>query len=223
MVIKNLILQTIIPVIESAKYVSINKEQAKIFAGKLLPIELPPWDHDLQLLSTQEDTLQYYFFVDSINFCFWATKGKVRWGYMKNGVRLTGYYAFSYAIKKAVEAKPRLLSAEYLAKIPFDEFLEIFKDNGGLLLMKERHTIINENFSILSDFFGGKVSELVRQANGNVNHLVQILLDKFPSFNDFVEFKSKRVYFLKRAQLFCSDIFNALGNEDLGRSAGGPA
>ena len=127
MTVKHKILTSIKPVIEQSRFVNYNKEKINSLALQLRHEQLPDWDQELQFLGTPEETVQYYFFLDSLNFCFWAPKGQERWHFQKDGQWINGYYAFSYAIKKAVENNPKLLDATYLTSITFDEFRSILK------------------------------------------------------------------------------------------------
>ena len=216
MTIKERILESIKPVIEDSQFVSINTEQIPVFAEKLKNQEMPAWENELTLSGSPEESVYYYFFLDSIDFCFWAPKGKERWSYNKDGEMFKGYFAFGHAIKDAFESDSKFFDSKYLAAMPFEEFSNIFQGKNELLLMQERHKIINENFSILNEKYDGKISVLVQKAEGDVNALVEILLADFPSFRDIAEYKGQKVYLLKRAQLFVSDISQALGNEGFG-------
>lgn len=142
--LRDTILTSIEPVITNSYYVITNIHNLEKFAEKLINLSLPAWDNQLQYQGSVEDTLQYYFFVDSINFCFWALKGNAKWAYEHEGKWLTGYYAYSYAIKKAIEKNEKLLDASYLSEIPYEAFIAIFQGKGDLLLLKERHNIIEK-------------------------------------------------------------------------------
>src|SRR3989344_8437921 len=156
MKVREKILNSIKPVIGNSKHVKINHNEIKILAQKLLDIPIPPWDNELQFKESPEETAQYYFFLDSINFCFWAKKEKRKWSYLVKEKWLTGYYAYSYAIKEAILKNPILLNATYLSNISFDEFSRIFKGKGKLLLLKKRHEIVKENFRLLDKNFSFK-------------------------------------------------------------------
>ncbi|HEX9503700.1 MAG TPA: queuosine salvage family protein [Patescibacteria group bacterium] len=209
MIVKNLILNSIKPVLDSGKFVGINQNKITELANKIKGYPLPVWDNSLQFLGDAKQTAQYYFFVDSINFCFWAEKGKERWSFQKDGEWLQGYYAYSYAIKKAFEQNPNFFKAEYLAELSFDEFAKIFECKNKLLLLEQRHKIINENFAILEKQFGGEAMGLIQSAHSDVNTLVNSIINAFPTFQDWIMKDGSRIYFLKRAQIFVSDLYYA--------------
>jgi len=221
--IKDRILNSIKPVVEKSKFVSINKENLNKLVEKLKNVPLKNWDNEMQLLGTLEQTLLYYFFLDSINFCFWQEKGKEKWKIEKDGKWIDGYYAFSYAIKKSFLENKKLQSVESIVKISFEDFKRIFQGDfsqtmaqGELLLMEYRYKIVKQNFRILQDKYWGSVKNLVLEANGNVNKLVRLLITDFPSFRDVSEFQNQKVYFLKRAQLFPSDLYHAFLGKNFG-------
>lgn len=197
-------------------FVEVDPIRIPSFANELKNVDLPVWDNELQFLGNMEETAQYYFFLDSINFCFWAEKGKEKWAFKKGDEWLTGYYAYSYAIKKAVETNKDLLNAKYLSKIPLEEFLGIFHGKNELLLLKERHQIIQENFTILLDKYDGSAANLIKTGNKDVNKLIENITTDFPSFRDIAKQDSQEIYFLKRAQLFVNDMNFSLKNQELG-------
>lgn len=202
------ILASLEPVLASPVHVSIDDGRLKEAAKEFLSAPVPPWDNDLQFLGTPEETAYYYFFLDSLNFCFWGPKGKMRWEYKIGEQWVGGYYAFSRAIKDAFLRDPRFFDAGYLSAIPEEDFREIFAGGRNeLLLIPERLAIIRENFSILRDTFGGKVLNLLAAADYDTDTLVELLLEYFPSFRDTAEKDGRTLYFLKRAQIFPSDIF----------------
>jgi len=216
MTTKEKVLDSIKPVLKDSVFVSVNKARVAVFAEKLESQEVPVWENGVDIGGTREGIMHHYFFLDSINFCFWAPKGKKRWSYYKDGEWLTGYFAFGYAIKHAFESDTRFFDSSYLAQISFKDFSHIFEGKNELLLMPERHQIIQENFSILNEKYGGKVSTLVQKAEGDANAIVELLLADFPSFRDIARYDNQDVYFLKRAQLFVYDIFQAFQSKGLG-------
>ncbi len=202
------IIDSLAPVLVSPTYLSIDTERIKTVARELLETPIPPWDNNLQLLGTAEETTQYYFFLDSINFCFWALKGEKRWEYKVGDQWIAGYYAFSRAIKDAFLRDHRFFDAGYLNTISEEDFRGIFAGGRNeLLLVPKRHAIIRENFSILQKEFAGKAINLLEQARRDTDELVNLLVEHFPSLRDIVDREGKKLYFLKRAQIFPSDLF----------------
>ncbi len=205
------IIDSLQPILRSDQFVRIVPAGIEKLGIEMVMSLIPPWNNTFQLLGTPEETIQYYFFVDSINCCFWAPKGQERWSYKVGDELISGYYAFSAAIKDAFIKDKRFFDARYLADIPRQDFIEIF--SGGkneLLLLEERWKIIKENFSILRDKFGGSAANIFIQAQGDVDVFVDLLIQNFPTFRDQVEYEGQQVYFLKRIQILASDVTFAL-------------
>lgn len=201
------ILNSLSPVLVHPTFVTIDNEKVTDMAKEFMESPVPSWDNDLQLLGTPEETVQYYFFLDSINFCFWAPKGKTRWEYQVNGEWTGGYYAFSRAIKDAFLRDRRFFNANYLGQISEEDFKSIFASGRNeLLLVDERLQIIRENFKILKERFDGQALRILKEAGMDADKIVDTLLENFPRFNDSVDWNDHRVFLLKRVQIFVSDL-----------------
>ena len=216
MTVKEKILTSIHPVIEGSKYVGVDLEKVKDLSQKIKNIDIPRWNNDLQLLASDEDTVQYYFIVDSIQGCSWPAKGKDRWFFQKGSDWIKGYYAFAYAVKQAALNDKKYLDAKYLSEIDFQDFCEIFKGKGELQLMPQRHEALKQNFAILKGNYDGLAANLVKSAGRDVNALVYKIVSEFPSFDDKAVYEGQEVYFWKRAQIFPNDIHFALNGLGLG-------
>ncbi len=216
MTAKDKVLESIKPVIEHSKYVATDATAVGLLAAKLKDIEIPKWNNDLQLLSTPEETVQYYFFVDSVQGCSWPAKGTERWFYKKDNDWIKGYYAFAYAIKHAAMQDKKYLDADYLSEISFEDFQEIFKGKGELQMMRKRHEALKQNFRVLKEKYSGQAANLVKAADKDVSKLVFKITAEFPSFDDKAIYQGKEVYFWKRAQIFPNDIHFALNGREEG-------
>jgi hypothetical protein len=206
MTTKEKILASLAPVLAAPQFVTIDSARIDAVAHEFLNEPVPAWDNEQQLFATPEETAQYYFFLDSINFCFWGPKGEPRWERRINEEWVGGYYAYARAVKDAFMLDRRFMDPEFLAGISEKDFDHVFNGRNGLLLMPERLTIIRENFAILAQDFHGSAFELVKGAHGDADKLVATLVEKFPTFRDGARFDGKEVLFLKRAQIFPSDM-----------------
>ncbi len=207
MITREKVLGSLASVLKKPEFVFSNASKVKEVALGLLRVPVPSWDNHLQLLGTPEETAQYYFFLDSINFCFWGKKDQPRWEYQINGEWVGGYYAYSRAIKDAFLRDSRFFDASYVSTISQGDFRSIFSaGRNTLLLIDERLEIIRINFRILQESFGGKAINLLNQAGMDADKIVAMLIEKFPTFDDSVLWNNNKVFFLKRAQILVSDI-----------------
>lgn len=213
MITREKIINSLYPIVASPKHVFIDLEKIKEISKKFLSVQVPPWNNELQFVGIPEETMQYYFFLDSINFCFWAPKGEERWQYKIGDEWVSGYYAYSKAIKDAFVKDRRFFDAEYLSNISKQDFETVFTGRNILLLLDERLAIIRENFKILKDKFDGQAINILKQAENDTDKFVELILENFPSFRDIVEKDGVTYNFLKRVQIFPSDLsFTGIDN-----------
>lgn len=189
----------------------INKEAIVDFSRRLREggIEVPPWNRTYHFYEGGQETVSYLLVLDSLNFCFWPASGASRWEITFGSRRLSGYFALAASLTRAIESGIPLTRAEYLAKLSFEKFREILGGRGELQLMGDRVKILNELGHILLEDYRGEASGLVEAAGGSAEKLVGLLVETLPSFRDVAEYLGQRVYFYKRAQIFCADIYGA--------------
>jgi hypothetical protein len=205
------VLNTAHHVSQVSTHVGINKEAIAGFSRGLSEggIKVPPWSRVYHFCGSGQDTVAYLLVLDSINFCFWPASEGTRWEIEFASRRLSGYYALAASLKQAIEAGIPLTSAEYLAELSFEAFREILGGRGELQLMEDRVKILNELGHFLVEEFRGEASGLVEAAEGSAEKLVELLVERLPSFRDSAGYMGRRVYFYKRAQIFCADLYGA--------------
>lgn len=205
----NPVLKTTLFVVKNSKNVKIEKEKIKILAKKLAPkIKIPKWPKNLHLQSKNpEKLLTYLFVLDSLNFCFWPKKWKIKY---KNKI-FSGYFAFSLKLKEFFERK-KILNFQSLEKINFSEFKKFF---SKMPLLKERYKILKKVSKIMVKKYSSPI-KFVTLAKNSAKTLLQKIFTELPYFDDFSFYKGKKIYFLKRAQILISDIFGAFDGKGLG-------
>lgn len=57
--------------------------------------------------------------------------------------------------------------------------------------------------------YGGKVSNLVKQADHSAARLVDLVTRSFPGFRDTSVYRGRLIHFYKRAQIFVADLWGA--------------
>ena len=68
----------------------------------------------------------------------------------------------------------------------------------------------------LTQLYGGKVSRLVEAGDRDAMKLARLLASSFPCFRDEASHRGTSVVFLKRAQIFVSDLWNRFGGRGYG-------
>ncbi len=121
------------------------------------------------------------------------------------------------ALWRAIDAKKPIFDARYLTEIEKKEFAEILRGNTTIPLLEERWKIMKEVGRILLEKFNGEVQNIIKAADNDALKLLDIIITKFPSFNDSWMYKGKTVFFYKRAQLLIGDIYNIFNGEKFGR------
>ncbi len=187
----------------------INKEAVVDFSRRLYEggSEVPPWNRTCHFWEGGQETVSYLLVLDGLNFCFWpATEGN-RWEITFGSRRLSGYFALAASLTRAIESGIPLTRAEYLAGLSLETLREILGGRGELQLMEERVKILNELGHVLLEGYHGEASGLVEAAGGSAEKLVGLLVETLSSFRDVAEYLGRRVYFYKRAQIFCADLY----------------
>ena len=194
------VLKTTKYVVENSRKVKIDEEKAEKLGNFLKNKKIPSWSKIYHFQGTEKETVQYLFILDSINFSFFP---------------FPGYFAFALALKKAIKNYP-ILKAEFLSSISLGVLKEIFKKIGGIPLLKERKEILNGTGKVLLRKFDGESINILKEAQGKAQNLVEILIENFPSFRDTAVFQNKKIYFLKRAQIFAADVYGAFDGKGIG-------
>ena len=189
---------------------------------------VPAWQKEYHLqTNNSRQMLDYLIVLDSLNFCFWpesqigrpnVLKAKDKWSVVYKGKVYSGYYALSISLKRFFEKNSGRDNFSCFAKISFPEFLEIFKGSShlkSLQFLRRRWFILRLVSRHLLQRYGGNSESLVRQGDKSFSKLIPLFV-KIPSFDDFAEYKGKRIFFLKRAQILGCDIMGALNNRGVG-------
>jgi hypothetical protein len=198
--------------------VALDKEALIGFCRKLLQqrVKVPPWDNRCHFCGSEELTVSYLLVLDSLNFCFWPPLGQRRWEINDALGTLSGYYALAASLKRAVESGIPITEAGYLAEFSLDQLRQILGGQGVLQLQKNRLEILHELGRVLLEEYGGKGHHLVETAQGSAVKLARLLAEKLTSFRDTADYRGRKAFFYKRAQIFAADIYGAFGGKDWG-------
>ncbi len=210
------IFETTANVVENARLVKIQVDAIKRAADKLAQQEvgIPPWNYEYHFFDGSERTVNYLFWLDALNFCFW---GRPRWTIQFNGKKLDGYWALAASLKRAAEENPRFLEAEALAQIEPQDLAAVLCGRGEIPLFAERWKNTRELGLVLHHHWKDQAARLVEQAGGDAPALAQMIADNFSSFRDEVIYDGRPVRFYKRAQILVGDLWGAFAGKQWGR------
>jgi hypothetical protein len=213
--------ETIQPVVQQAREVSIDDPAIELWARSVQVAELRPAAHDLlsHLPGSQEQLANLVLLIDALNFCFWSDDPiHIEW----RGKTYERFNAMFISLMLAARYEPRWLKADYWLSIPAAELRETLagKGQGDLLMLEEREQIVRETGRMLLDRFDGEFINAVDSVNSGAWPLAVLLMTNFDSFRDVSNYHGKPVYFMKRAQICALDLAIAWQTHDFGSLKG---
>jgi len=240
------VLKTTAPVIQYARYVSLNPRAIERAADALAQkrVDPPAWNFDYHFFDSTARSVNYLFLLDTLNFCFW---GKPKWGIEYKGKKLDGYWALAASLKHAAEENPRVLDAEFLANISPQELAHILRGRSetesppGIPLFAERWRGVRDLGTVLRDRWGGDAARFVESAQGDAARLARLVAESISSFNDIAVYEIREresgradekfslspprplahslheVNLFKRAQILVADLYGAFGGKSWGQ------
>ncbi|MCR4327186.1 MAG: queuosine salvage family protein [Nanoarchaeota archaeon] len=204
---ENKVLETTKLIIENPKYVFINNKNVEELAEKWSKenLEIPGWEMPVYLSGKTEEVIDSFFLGDSINFAYTDFDTGEKWSSEYKGKEWKGAFGMWASLKKAIEEGMPILDGNYLKEISEKEMRKIFEGNFEIPMFNERLNIFREIGNVLSEKYDGHFYNLIEESNGklfsNGKGIVEKLTSDFPSFDDSVVYKGKKVRFDKRAQL----------------------
>lgn len=213
----NPVLENIKFVIENSRQVKINEESLKKFCFNFKILDSKFWldaaSFRFRRLNDKEE-INLLFIFASICFCFW---GEPKWGVEYQGKFYDGAWGLYVALRKTIENNFPILDWKYLANLSENALKEILKGNVKIPLFKERLNILREIGKILVESFNKNLENLIKESKKDALKLLKIIVERFPSFNDFAIYQSQKVFFYKKAQLFIEDIYRRFERRKYGR------
>ena len=170
--------------------------------------------------------LNYLLLLEALNFCFWDDEP--RWRVAYRGGRHDGYWALAAALHRAVreDAVP-VWDAHWMADATRARMAALLRGEGREIPMLDQRTeAVREAGRVLLARWRGQFAHAVEEARGNAPALVHSIAAEFPSFRDEARWTDPAsgalltVRFLKRAQIFASDLARLLPDHPLGQLDG---
>jgi hypothetical protein len=119
-------------------------------------------------------------------------------------------WGLDVALYAAYENKLPILNLQYLSKISDEELNKIINKDVEIPIFSERCRILRENCEIICRNFDGSLARMIETANHDAAKLLGDIYVTFPAFRDEATYKGKKVYFMKKAQIFIGDISRML-------------
>ncbi len=220
------------PALESAKYimglaqdVSIDQQKvdelsvdlrAKMETGEL---GINNWGkHELNPSTPDENTADWVFVVDTLNFSFWNDDGSpVRVEY--KGRMWSGYWSLVACINRALDVGIPITTPSFYASVTDDDMSRIMRTVEGdppCPLLAERAAALREAGGWLVGEHGGRFRGAVVQCGGDAVALSVMLATTLQSYADSAEYAGRPVSFNKRAQICVADLWAAHNGEGIG-------
>jgi len=209
-----IVLETVRPVVERAKYVAIDDAAIQAWAEGVQTGSLRPPAHDLIscLAGSPEQLANLMLLIDSLNFCFWSDDPiRIEW----RGRTYERFNAMFISLMLAARYDPRWMEASYWLEAPSGEIRQVLSGTGTLLMMEQREAIIRETGRVLLDRFDGQFTHAIESVNRRAWPLAVLLMANFDSFRDVSNYHGKPVYFMKRAQICAMDVSLAFESHGL--------
>ncbi len=210
------ILQSLKPVLRQSSHVSINKDKIKDFVQRFDRTKLDHWlsisPFNLDQLS-ETQKIGFLFTLNAMSFSYF---GNPKWTVEYHQKEYDGAQAMMACLGRAIERGINF-NPDYLAAFGRETLGEILCGNVEIPLFNERLRNLNEIGAIIKRDFRGDFRYVIDRSHEDALHLVDLLVDRFSSFQDSAWYRTEKVDFNKRAQLLASDInylFGRLSNCD---------
>ncbi|XP_065561387.1 queuosine 5'-phosphate N-glycosylase/hydrolase-like [Artemia franciscana] len=165
-----------------------------------------------------EEAVEWLFVADLLNFSFWMPDGS-HYTVTHNGVKYTGYLALTAALTRAVESGIPITSAYYYSQIDRKVLMRILEADDHcppIPLFEERYSSLVSAGKTLMEKFGGKFSNILKEADNSALKLCDLVISHFLTFEDEALYKEQRVCIWKRVQILTADIWGLFHGKGLG-------
>lgn len=192
---------------KNSQFVKINQQKISEFVKDFSPVKTSNWlaNSDFEFLSLDdEQKLNFLFTFNAVSFSYWGTP---KWTIEHQNKKYDGSWAMVSCLLCYFKIN------QDLSNMKKQDFENLLRGNTQIPLFEERWKIIQE----LQEFLKENIfSEFVKNAQGDALKLLELIIDRFPSFSDFSQYRGKKIHFYKRAQLLVSDIYHMFDGKGIG-------
>lgn len=181
---------------DNSKYVIINYENVDKFLDDFKEPKFWLMSNPFNILDLNiEDLINFLLIYHTIgDYCFW---GNPKWEVETDEGTLDGSFAIMYVVIKWFKEHKSF-------NVSKKEFKEILKGNERIPLLNERY----EELVAMNKFLSDKSFYKMIQGLTKDEDLFNFLVTNLDYFKDERDYKGRKIYFYKRAQLLTSDILH---------------
>ncbi len=199
-------LDTVLPVVEASRDVSIDLDRLADHAGWMAYEELPPPAFILPfpLELDRDGMVDFVLTATCINFAFTDFETRVRWEVVQGGRALADADGMHFCLQRALAEGVPVTDGAWLREVTGDDLRGIFRGgNAELQLLDERARIWREVGETLVDRYDGKFHNVVASPRlyDEGRGFLEVLTRDFPRFDDTARYDGATVRFWKLAQL----------------------
>lgn len=217
MVSQSEILDSLEYVVRNSTFATIDKCAIENYVHNFVPTAVQHWSKAYPLgYQTQEnskDEIDFLFLIGLQAFCYWAKPGELKSTIRYKDMDLDGWWAMIACFQRAQELGLPVLEGEFLSRLTLEQTRELFKGNVDIPLLVERRDLFNKVGETLVEKYRGRFYHYFESAPKDAFDLVVDIAQKFSGFDDVAEYKGRRIYFYKKAQLVVNDLASVLGDK----------
>ena len=223
------VLDSIAPVVASARHVTLDEERLADVAGWLAFEELPVPGAFLPFRpSARDDVVDFVLVATSLNFAYTDFETRERWDLVYEGRSYADSDGLHVALHRAIEEGVPVLDGAWLSQVTADDLRALLRGGTAeLQLLDARAEILRDVGAKLVADHGGRFHRWLGSVSprlyDNGNGYLERLVADFPRFDDAAEHDGRVVRFWKLAQLSAWILEmtlrpdGGLGVDDLGR------
>lgn len=197
------------------KHLKIDNKKIKDFSYNFTDFYSPDWSEEVFYKGSFEDTVNFIFLINTLNFSFWSDNDKPKWFNIFNGNTYTGSFALFSALNDAVSNGYELFNPKYLKSISRTDLKNILEKYEEMPMFEERLRIISEIGKNLYDNQLNSFFDIYKMSENSAIKLITNIIDIFPTFKDSYIYQDTKYNFLKRAQLVPAMIYSKYQNDTL--------
>jgi hypothetical protein len=202
------VLDSVLPVVEAARDVSLDRARLAEHAGWMAYEELPPPAFLLPfpLGLDRAGIADFVLTATCVNFAFTDFETRRRWEVEDGGRVFADADGLHFCLWRALREGVPVTDGAWLRRVQADDLRRVLRGgNAELQLLDERARILREVGETLVEFYDGRFSNLLASASPRLydggNGFLEVLVRDFPRFDDTAEYGGRTVRFWKLAQL----------------------